>query len=52
MLISYVEFFPKRIDRLKSVDFHSHYTFQLNEETADNYLEKRRSKRESYRVAR
>jgi len=52
MLISYVEFYPKEIERLKSVDYHSHYIFNINEQTASNYLEKRRSKRESYQVSR
>lgn len=52
MLISYVEHYPKRVDRLKSVDFHSHYVFNMDETTASNYMEKRRSKRESYQVTR
>lgn len=50
ILVSYVEYWPKLIPNLKSIDFKTHYTFKIDEETADNYLERMKNKRESYRV--
>ena len=45
ILVSYIEFSPKSIPVLKGVDFKTHYTYKIDEDTADNYMEKRRNKR-------
>lgn len=45
ILITHVEHFPYKVKALRTTDFRHHYIFTISEETANNYLEKCRSKR-------